>query len=61
LHLVTGQNGAVAASLPPRVNILGIGVSALNMETTMRETESLVNRAGQGYVCVTDAHGVMEA
>ncbi len=44
-----------------RVNILGVGVSALNMETALRETESLLNRGGQGYVCVTGVHGIMEA
>jgi N-acetylglucosaminyldiphosphoundecaprenol N-acetyl-beta-D-mannosaminyltransferase len=61
LHLVTGLSKAVVSSGQPRVNILGVGVSALNMETALRETESLVNRAGQGYVCVTGVHGIMEA
>ena len=61
MHLVTGLSEAVASSLHPRVNILGVGVSALNMETALRETELLVNRAGQGYVCVTGVHGIMEA
>ncbi len=45
----------------PRVNILGVGVSVLNMETALRETESLMDGAGQGYVCVTGVHGIMEA
>jgi hypothetical protein len=61
LHLGTGLSEAVASSLQPRVNILGVGVSALNMETAVRETELLVNRAGQGYVCVTGVHGIIEA
>ena len=61
MHLVTGLSEAVVSSGQPRVNILGVGVSALNMETALRETESLVNRAGQGYVCVTGVHGIMEA
>jgi N-acetylglucosaminyldiphosphoundecaprenol N-acetyl-beta-D-mannosaminyltransferase len=45
----------------PRVNILGVGVSALNMETALRETEALLNGQGHGYVCVTGVHGIMEA
>ena len=45
----------------PRVNILGVGVSALNMETALRETDSLLQRGAQGYVCVTGVHGIMEA
>jgi N-acetylglucosaminyldiphosphoundecaprenol N-acetyl-beta-D-mannosaminyltransferase len=49
------------SSEQPRVNILGVGVSALNMETALRETESLLDRNGQGYVCVTGVHGIMEA
>jgi hypothetical protein len=61
LRLVTGLSETVATSLQPRVNILGVGVSALNMQAALHETESLVNRAGQGYVCVTGVHGIMEA
>jgi N-acetylglucosaminyldiphosphoundecaprenol N-acetyl-beta-D-mannosaminyltransferase len=49
------------SSVKPRVNILGVGVSVLNMETALRETESLMDGAGRGYVCVTGVHGIMEA
>jgi N-acetylglucosaminyldiphosphoundecaprenol N-acetyl-beta-D-mannosaminyltransferase len=45
----------------PRVNILGVGVTALNMETALNETESLLQRGERGYVCVTGVHGIMEA
>jgi N-acetylglucosaminyldiphosphoundecaprenol N-acetyl-beta-D-mannosaminyltransferase len=44
-----------------RVNILGVGVSALNMEAALHQTESLLDRGGKGYVCVTGVHGIMEA
>jgi N-acetylglucosaminyldiphosphoundecaprenol N-acetyl-beta-D-mannosaminyltransferase len=44
-----------------RVNILGVGVSALNMDLAMRETERMLDRGDQGYVCVTGVHGIMEA
>ena len=45
----------------PRVNVLGVGISALNMETALSNTESLLDRGEQGYVCVTGVHGIMEA
>jgi N-acetylglucosaminyldiphosphoundecaprenol N-acetyl-beta-D-mannosaminyltransferase len=52
----------VSTSIPPgRINILGVGVSVLNMETALDETESLLERGEQGYVCVTGVHGIMEA
>jgi N-acetylglucosaminyldiphosphoundecaprenol N-acetyl-beta-D-mannosaminyltransferase len=44
-----------------RVNILGVGVSALNMDLALHETELLLDRSEQGYVCVTGVHGIMEA
>jgi N-acetylglucosaminyldiphosphoundecaprenol N-acetyl-beta-D-mannosaminyltransferase len=44
-----------------RVNILGVGVSAVNMETALRQTEFLLDQGAQGYVCVTGVHGIMEA
>ncbi len=56
-HACTPQR----VSTQPRVNILGVGVSALNMELALRETELLLQRQGQGYVCVTGVHGIMEA
>lgn len=45
----------------PRVNILGVGVTALNMKLALDETECLLQRGDQGYVCVTGVHGIMEA
>ena len=54
-------NQLVDTAEQARVNILGVGVSALNMEIALRETESLLHRGEQGYVCVTGVHGIMEA
>ena len=31
------------------------------MQTALREAELLLDRGGQGYVCVTGVHGIMEA
>ena len=49
------------SSSPQRVNILGVGVSALNMQAAIAETEALLDHDGSGYVCVTGVHGIMEA
>ena len=45
----------------PRVNILGVGVSALSMQSALAQSEALLDRGGSGYICVTGVHGVMEA
>ena len=44
-----------------RVNILGIGISTVNMEEALTQTESLINAKGKAYICVTGVHGIMEA
>ena len=46
---------------PPRVNILGVGISALSMESALECSEALLNRGDNGYVCVTGVHGIIEA
>jgi N-acetylglucosaminyldiphosphoundecaprenol N-acetyl-beta-D-mannosaminyltransferase len=46
---------------PPRVNILGVGISALSMESALEQSEALLNRNGNGYICVTGVHGIIEA
>ena len=45
----------------PRVNILGVGVSAISLEDALRESEALLDRGDTGYICVTGVHGIMEA
>jgi N-acetylglucosaminyldiphosphoundecaprenol N-acetyl-beta-D-mannosaminyltransferase len=65
LRLATDQ-GVIDGVVPPaprpaRVNILGVGVSAINMELALRQTEQLLDRGEHGYVCVTGVHGIMEA
>jgi N-acetylglucosaminyldiphosphoundecaprenol N-acetyl-beta-D-mannosaminyltransferase len=45
----------------PRVNILGVGISALSMESALEQSEALLNREDAGYICVTGVHGIMEA
>ncbi|PYU09583.1 MAG: glycosyltransferase, partial [Acidobacteria bacterium] len=50
-------------SLPetPRANLLGIGISAVNMPEALRLIHSVLARGKKGYICVTGVHGIMEA
>ena len=44
-----------------RVNILGVGVSAVSMEMALRQTETWLDGKQRSYVCVTGVHGIIEA
>ncbi len=46
---------------PPRVNVLGVGISALNLNTALEASEILLDQGNNGYICVTGVHGIMEA
>jgi len=45
----------------PRANVLGVGVSAINMQEALNLFEHWIENDQRGYVCVTGVHGVMEA
>jgi N-acetylglucosaminyldiphosphoundecaprenol N-acetyl-beta-D-mannosaminyltransferase len=44
-----------------RANILGVEVSAIDMEITLNTIEAWIARHEPHYVCVTGVHGVMES
>jgi N-acetylglucosaminyldiphosphoundecaprenol N-acetyl-beta-D-mannosaminyltransferase len=44
-----------------RVNVLGIGISVLNLRTALETIADAVRARRKGYICVTGVHGVMEA
>ena len=44
-----------------RVNVLGVGISVLNLRTAVAAIADAVLARRKGYVCVTGVHGVMEA
>jgi len=44
-----------------RVNVLGVGISVLNLKTAVAAIEEAVKNRAKGYICVTGVHGVMEA
>lgn len=44
-----------------RVNVLGVGISALNLQSALAEIAAAIGGRRKGYICVTGVHGVMEA
>jgi len=44
-----------------RVNVLGTGISVLNLWTALDAIAEAVRMRRKGYVCVTGVHGVMES
>ena len=49
-----------ASSPLPRVDILGVGVTAGTMDAALGTIEEWISRGEARYVCVTGMHGVME-
>jgi N-acetylglucosaminyldiphosphoundecaprenol N-acetyl-beta-D-mannosaminyltransferase len=45
----------------PRVNVLGVGISAINLNQVADLFSQAIDAGGQNYVCVTGVHGIMEA
>ncbi len=45
----------------PRANVLGVGVHAVDMTSSVYVIANAVNTGRKGYVCATGVHGVMEA
>ena len=48
-------------SSPPRVDILGVGVSAVDPESAVAELARWIKEDERHYVCVTGVHGIMES
>ncbi len=42
-------------------NVLGVKVSAINMQSAVDLVERSISTGNQGHICVTGVHGVMEA
>ena len=45
----------------PRVDVLGVGVSAINMDTALEVIDRWITGGARQYICVTGVHGVMES
>jgi len=48
-------------ALAARANLLGVGISAIDMQEALRRSEQLLQQRRKGYICVTGIHGIMEA
>ena len=48
------------AENPLRVNILGVGISAVNMDLALKLIEAWIARRQSHYVCVAPVHSVLE-
>lgn len=46
--------------MPSRVNVLGVGVNAIDMYDALRQSDYLIRSDGTGYICMSDVHSVME-
>jgi N-acetylglucosaminyldiphosphoundecaprenol N-acetyl-beta-D-mannosaminyltransferase len=44
----------------PRVNVLGVGISAINMAQALQTIKEWVSNHEQHFICVRDVHGVVE-
>ncbi len=51
----------MSKQIEDRVNILGVGISALNVSTAVASVEHFLESNRRGYICVTGMHGIMEA
>jgi N-acetylglucosaminyldiphosphoundecaprenol N-acetyl-beta-D-mannosaminyltransferase len=49
----------LSPSRPPRANVLGVGISRVNLATAVRTIAGWVERDEHAYVCIRDAHGVV--
>ena len=52
--------GSVGEVRPPSVNVLGVGVSAINMATAVAAIEGWIAQREHHYVTITGVHGIME-
>jgi len=43
-----------------RINVLGVGISTLNMDSAAQAILEAVRQSRRGYVCITNVHAVME-
>jgi N-acetylglucosaminyldiphosphoundecaprenol N-acetyl-beta-D-mannosaminyltransferase len=57
----TNTVGGVSQRLVPRVDVLGVGISVVSMQTAVREVVRWIEHRERQYVCVTGVHGVMES
>ena len=52
---------AAQRDAPERVNVLGVGISAITMADALAMIDTWIATGASRYVCVTGVHGVMES
>ncbi len=55
------QTSVTAVGPPARVNVLGVGISAINLDSAVAAIGQALQQRTRGYICVTGVHGVTEA
>lgn len=56
-----GRAGEGSGAIGERVNVLGVGISVLNLEKAVGAMVKAIRERRKGYICVTGVHGVSEA
>lgn len=56
-----GESLGAAVFRPPRVSVLGVGVSAIGMDDAVATIGRWITERSRSFVCVTGVHGVMES
>ena len=52
---------AISVEYPARINVLGVGVSAVNIPIAVDQIDRWVRNRSKNYVCVTSVHGIVES
>jgi len=60
-RMATAPTNLAAPVTHPRVNVLGVGLSVVNLDSALDAIAAALGARIPGYVCVTGVHGVMEA
>jgi len=58
---VRNEIGESPWSAVSRTNILGVGISIINMKNAVEFSDSLIHTGGRNYICITDVHGIVKA
>jgi N-acetylglucosaminyldiphosphoundecaprenol N-acetyl-beta-D-mannosaminyltransferase len=59
--LVSGAQADSTIFQDNRVDILGVGVSTINLEDAVATVKRWIGEGSRNYVCITSVHGVMES
>ena len=60
----TGASGLTEIAstwVTPRVDVLGVGISAIDMPAALHLIDQWISQGDRRYICVTGVHGVMES